>query len=137
MIEIYFLIIFILSILNTGFMVNYAKIFKIKEWIKGFFNVKKVLPTHTDFRSISEYYIISFWTTIKVLTIFFLLIGVLSYMWKVFLSVILLWSGLSFLSKVLDKYKLLCLTLDLLSQFILATSLLFLSLNYFHFGLTF
>lgn len=137
MLSVYFLIVFILCILNGLVMINYARIFKIKQWFRGFYNVKKTLPQLSDFRNSEEYYLLGGWTTIKFITFFFLLLGILSKWWNLFSLLIVFWIFFYSMTNLLKNKKLLSLVLDLIYQFILVIGLGFLSINYFHFGLTF
>lgn len=137
MLSVYFLIVFILCILNSLIMINYARIFKIKQWFKGFYNIKKTLPQLSDFRTQEEYYLLGGWTTIKSITFFFLLLGVLTKWWNLFSLLIIIWIFFYSITKLLENKKLLSLILDLICQSILVIGLGFLSINYFHFGITF
>lgn len=137
MASIFYLILFFLSQANFLLLFNFVKIYKIKDWFRGFFTVTKKLPDISNFREPSDFYILGFWTLINTLNFIFLMVGLLSSQWIFFLStlgILLLFTLWERSTKRGGVYNLI---VDLLRSGFVTAAQFFIVMNHFHWHITF
>lgn len=137
MTSIFYLILFFLSQANFFLLFHFVKIYKTKDWFRGFFTVTKKLPEISSFREPQDFYLLGFWTLVNTLNFIFLTVGLLSSQWMFFLSTL----GILFLLTLWERSSkrggVANLIADLLRSGFVTTAQLLIVMNYFHWHITF
>lgn len=137
MTSIFYLILFFLSQANFFLLFHFVKIYKTKDWFRGFFTVTKKLPEISSFREPQDFYLLGFWTLVNTLNFIFLTVGLLSSQWMFFLSTL----GILFLLTLWERSSkrggVTNLIADLLRSGFVTTSQFLIVMNYFHWHITF
>ena len=137
MTSIFYLILFFLSQANFFLLFHFVKIYKTKDWFRGFFTVTKKLPEISSFREPQDFYLLGFWTLVNTLNFIFLTVGLLSSQWMFFLSTL----GILFLLTLWERSSkrggVTNLIVDLLRSGFVTTAQLLIVMNHFHWHITF
>ena len=137
MTSIFYLILFFLSQANFFLLFHFVKIYKTKDWFRGFFTVTKKLPEISSFREPQDFYLLGFWTLVNTLNFIFLTVGLLSSQWMFFLSTL----GILFLLTLLERSSkrggVTNLIADLLRSGFVTAAQLLIVMNHFHWHITF
>lgn len=132
--NIFYLFGLLVFIISFSRLFNYSKIIQIQDWISAFKKVAQKEPTKNDFRSKEDYSLFLGYGTISIIESIWILIGLLSGNWQIFLLLVLS----SFLLKNILEYvpisikKIFGFTYSLIKSIII----LILVLNHFHFHLS-
>lgn len=137
MTSIFYLILFFLSQANFFLLFHFVKIYKIKDWFRGFFTVTKKLPEISSFREPQDFYLLGFWTLVNTLNFIFLTVGLLSSQWMFFLSTLVGLALLTFLERSTKRGGIYNLIIDLLRSGFVTTTQFLIVMNHFHWHITF
>lgn len=132
--NIFYLFGLLVFVISFSRLFNYSKIIQIQDWISAFKKVAQKEPTKSDFRSKEDYSLFLGYGTISIIESIWILIGLLSGNWQIFLLLVLS----SFLLKNILEYlpisikKIFGFTYSLIKSL----TILVLILNHFHFHLS-
>jgi hypothetical protein len=131
--NIFYLFGLLIFVFSFSRLINYNKILQIQDWVLAFKKVAQKDPTKKDFRSQEDYNLFLGYGTISVVESIWIIFGLLSGNWQIFL--ILLLSGV-ILKNVLEySPKTLKKVVGFTFSFIRTITTLILVLNHFHFHL--
>ena len=134
--NIFYLFGLLVFVFSFSRLINYNKIIQIQDWVLAFKKVAQKDPTKKDFRSQDDYSLFLGYGTISVIESIWIIIGLLSGNWQIFL--ILLLTGI-ILKSVLEYSpktpKTLKKVVGFTFSFIKTITTLILVLNHFHFHL--
>jgi hypothetical protein len=122
-------------ILNLASLLQYKKIFDITEWLSKYKLVTGKNPVIEDFRNKGDHDLLLFWSFTVVSTVMWMLFGLLSNQWGVFLFIFLVNIALNSAKKIFSSIRKIKLLLTFIKSFIGLSIIVFLVLNYFHFKL--
>ena len=133
MISLYYGIGLFVVLLNIVVLLNHRLIFNTVDWAFKFKKVTKSNPQLKDFNEGHCFNSLLFWGFSVVVSVSWVLIGILSSLWFIYLGILL--SNIIFnkLSKIFDRLPNIRRKLKFAKCFILTTVISFLVLNYFHF----
>jgi uncharacterized membrane protein len=132
---IFYTLLFFLSISNLYLLALHSKIFKIREWWDGFNKVTKKIPQKSDYRKYQDFIFINFWSVVTIVNYVFLIVGLLTQNWLIFLSTIVISFIFGKVTKKIQKWGIIHKSIDFISIISISTIYLIVSLNHFHFGL--
>lgn len=127
----YFLGLFVL-LMSFSNAFNYLKYVSIKDWIDSFKKVTRKEPVRSDYRSPEDYNIFSIYATFAFVEFIWIIVGITSRSWYVFLSIILIEMIFKFLILRL-KSILIKQILGQIYTILKFITILLLILNHFHF----
>lgn len=122
-------------ILNLASLIQYKKIFDITEWLSKYKLVTGKNPVIEDFRNKNDHDLLLFWSFTVVSTVLWMLFGLLSNQWIIFLFIFLINIALNSIKKIFSSIKKVKLFLTFIKSFIGLSIIIFLVLNHFHFKL--
>lgn len=118
-------------ILNLASLLQYKKIFSITEWLSKYKLVTGRNPAIKDFRDKSDHDILLFWSFTVVSTVIWMLFGLLSNQWIIFLLLFLFNIILNSAKKIFSSVLKIKLSLTFIKSFIGLSIIIFLVINHF------
>ncbi len=130
--NIYFIIGIIILVMSFSNMINFIKFFNIRNWALTFKRVTGKDVESKDFRTREDYNIFTIYSVFLFFEIIWLLFGIATSEWYVFLSLIISTLTVNFITKY-SKILLLSKIIGTFFSFLKFSLILFLILNHFHF----
>ena len=118
------LFIFLMAISSV---INYFKYFKIKRWVIEYKKIAKENPTPDKFKNLEEYNLFMTYSIFNIIEFFWLLIGIISSNWIIYLLIITAGTITS-----LIKTPFINKILGFLNQILKTSMILLLIINHFH-----
>lgn len=118
-------------ILTFSNLVNFFKYIKIKNWTLSFKKVTGVNPDKKEFKTNEEYNIFSLFSFFSIIEFLWLILGIATASWYVFISIILLGVIIRFICRI-TKIGFLEYFLGFPYNLAKAFTMLFLIINHFH-----
>ena len=132
--NIYFIIGLLILVMSFSNMINFIKFFNIRNWALTFKRVTNKDVESKDFRTREDYNIFTIYSVFLFFEIIWLLFGIATSSWYMFLSLIILGLIVNFISKY-SKFLLLSKIIGTIFSCLKFCLILFLILNHFHFHL--
>jgi hypothetical protein len=132
--NIYFIIGIIILVMSFSNMINFIKFFNIRNWALTFKRVTGKDVESKDFRTREDYNIFTIYSVFLFFEIIWLVFGIATSNWYMFLSLIILGLIVNFISKY-SKFLLLSKIIGSIFSCLKFSLILFLILNHFHFHL--
>ncbi len=128
------LFLFILDLIN---LFSFHKIWKINEWKAAYKKVNKKDPVKKDYQSIDDYNISSFSIVYTILLFFWLVFGLITMSWKIYIVLFILGFALGLSKKLLNlitknEYSKINMLISYPYLIIKSAVILFLVINHFH-----
>lgn len=122
----------VVTILNLSLICKYKKIYEVTDWLSKFKKVIGRNPKKEDFRNRSDQELLLFWSSTVLLTVVWMLFGLMSHDWASFLIIFSINIILNFISKKSFGIKKIKFGLMFLKSLIMVVVIGFLVVNYFH-----
>ena len=119
----------LIIIFNLSSLIQYRKIFDITEWLTKYKLITGKDAVFEDFKNKNDYDLLLFWSFTVVSTVVWMLFGLLSNQWMIFLFVFLINIALNRVKNSLNKRIKLILTFT--KSFLGLSIISFLVINYF------
>jgi hypothetical protein len=132
--SIYFIIGIVILVMSFSNMINFIKFFNIRNWALTFKRVTNKDVESKDFRTREDYNIFTIYSVFLFFEIIWLVFGIATSNWYMFLSLIILGLIVNFISKY-SKFLLLSKIIGTIFSCLKFCLILFLILNHFHFHL--
>ena len=132
--NIYFIIGIVILVMSFSNMINFIKFSNIRNWALTFKRVTNKDVESKDFRTREDYNIFTIYSVFLFFEIIWLVFGIATSNWYMFLSLIILGLIVNFISKY-SKFLLLSEIIGTIFSCLKFSLILFLILNHFHFHL--
>lgn len=132
--NIYFIIGIVILVMSFSNMINFIKFSNIRNWALTFKRVTNKDVESKDFRTREDYNIFTIYSVFLFFEIIWLVFGIATSNWYMFLSLIILGLIVNFISKY-SKFLLLSKIIGTIFSCLKFSLILFLILNHFHFHL--
>lgn len=130
--DIFYSIGLLIIILNIVTILKYERIFDITEWLFRYKNVTGRNPIVENFRNKEDHDLLLFWSCTVVLTVIWMLFGLLSSDWIIFLFVFLFNIFFNYTKKLFSEIRKVKMFITLIKSFIGLFIIIFLVINHFH-----
>jgi len=122
----------LVTVLNVFLVLKYKKIYEVIDWLSKYKKVVGRNPRKEDFRSKSDQELLLFWSSTVLITVIWMLFGLMSYDWMAFLIIFIINILLNYLSKISLYIKRISFILKFMKSLIMVIIISFLVINYFH-----
>lgn len=131
--DIFYFVLFCIFLLGIVKLFNISKIVEVSNWIQKFKKVTNKNPSKGDFKSEEDWKITLAFGVISIFEFYWILFGVLSDNWKIFILLILLGLSFNLLNRYLNLFlkKIASITFNVLKLCLIGV----LVINHFHFHL--
>jgi hypothetical protein len=122
----------LVAITNFVILINFKEIFALTEWFYKFKKVAGRNPLESDFRNQGDKEVILMWSNIVIFTLLWMIFGLLTSDWIIFIAIFITNIFFNFLKRKLDNLDKIKYFLSFLKTFIGTATVSFLVINHFH-----
>lgn len=122
----------ILVISNMNLLAKFFSFLKTKEWMESFKKITKKEPDVKDFKKTDDLQRFNSLNGVLILNVLWLIIGILSKSWKVFLLLLILNYTINLLTHFFGQYKMVSKIIQFCKVLILTIFIALLTINHFH-----
>lgn len=122
----------ILVISNMNLLAKFFSFLKTKEWMESFKKITKKEPDVKDFKKTDDLERFNSLNGVLILNVLWLIIGILSKSWKVFLLLLILNYTINLLTHFFGQYKMVSKIIQFCKVLILTIFIALLTINHFH-----
>ena len=122
----------ILVISNMNLLAKFFSFLKTKEWMESFKKITKKEPDVKDFKKTDDLERFNSLNGVLILNVLWLIIGILSKSWKVFLLLLILNYTINLLTHFFGQYKMISKIIQFCKVLILTIFIGLLTINHFH-----
>jgi hypothetical protein len=123
---------FLIILLNISCLFKYRRIFEVKEWLFKYKKVTGKNPTKDDFRNKNDIELLLTWSYTVIVTVIWMIFGLLSTNWIIFIILFMSNILLNAVSNLLDKYQSIKLFIKFIKSLIVTIVITFLIVNHYH-----
>jgi len=123
---------FLVILLNILCLFRNKRIIEVNDWLSKYKKIIGRNPNKDDFRNKEDLETLLLWSFTVVITLFWMILGLLSKNWSIFLIIFGLNILANYLSKLFSRYIIIISFLKLIKSIVMISLISFLVINHFH-----
>jgi hypothetical protein len=123
---------FLVILLNILCLFRHKRIIEVNDWLSKYKKIIGRNPNKDDFRTKEDLETLLLWSFTVVITLFWMILGLLSKNWAIFLIIFGLNILANYLSKLSSSYIIIISFLKLIKSIVMISLISFLVINHFH-----